>query len=248
MVVDADALTSSPHAQPEALSASLRRVGAAEDHDVSRALETAVVACVDLFGVTGSGLMIADQQNALRYVAASDGPGRILEEVQTDTGQGPGVDTFVNDEPVATDDMAQESRWPESREVIAGHGVRAVLGVPVRLGGVTVGSLNVYLDRPHAWDDSERAALNRYSEVIEATLSAALSAHAAGRLADQLQYALDQRVVIERAVGFLMARADVDPVTAFNLLRTAARDRRRKVADIAQDLLSTRALPGQGWR
>jgi hypothetical protein len=31
-------------------------------------------ACVDLFGVTGSGIMLADEQNVPHYVAASDGP------------------------------------------------------------------------------------------------------------------------------------------------------------------------------
>ncbi len=29
---------------------------------------------MDLFGVTGSGIMLADEQNVPRYVAASDGP------------------------------------------------------------------------------------------------------------------------------------------------------------------------------
>jgi hypothetical protein len=228
---------------PETLSASLRRLGPLDDHDISRALDGAVSACVDLFGVSGSGLMIADQQDALRYVVSSDGPGRVLEDVQTETGQGPCVDTFVHGRPVDTADIGADERWPASRDVIAEHGVRAILGVPVRLGGVTVGSLDVYLDRPHAWDDSERAALVRYSGVVEATLYAALSAHAAGELADQLQYALDHRVMIERGVGFVMARAGVDAVTAFNLLRTAGRRQRRKTVDVARDVLDTGALP-----
>jgi GAF domain-containing protein len=233
---------------PEVLAGSLQRVCAGERPDTDEALHRVIGACVDLFGVDGSGLMVADQQNALRYVAASDGPGRVLEDVQSETGQGPCVDTFVTNETVTTADMAEETRWPESREVIAEHGVRAVLGVPVRLGGVPVGSLDVYRARPHAWDDSERAALARYSEVVEAILGAALSAHAAGELADQLQYALDHRVVIERAVGFLMARAEVDAVTAFNIMRTMARNERRKVAEVAQELLDAAPSHGRGRR
>lgn len=228
---------------PEKLAASLRRLGHVDDQDVSAALGDTVAACVQLFGVTGAGLMIADQQNALRYAAASDGPGRVLEDVQSRTGQGPCVDTFVNGEIVTTDDLATETRWPASRHVIVEHGVRSVLGVPVRLGGVTVGSLDVYIDRPHHWDESERIALGRYGEVLETTLSATLTARHTGELAEQLQYALDYRVVIERAVGYLMAAHRVDPVTAFNLLRRAARNQRRKVADVAQHLLDTGSLP-----
>lgn len=228
---------------PEQLAASLRSLGGSDDHDISSALNAVITACVHLFGVSGAGLMIADQQNVLRYAAASDGPGRVLEDVQTRTGQGPCVDTFVTGELVATDDLATETRWPASRGTILEHGVRSVLGVPVRLGGVTVGSLDVYLDRPHRWDDSERAALSRYSAVLESTLSAALTARHASELADQLQYALDNRVIIERAIGYLMADRRVDAVTAFDQLRRVARSRRSKLAEVAQHLLEEGALP-----
>jgi GAF domain-containing protein len=237
-----------PNIDPDKLAASLRRLGSAADDDITAAIDRAVSACVDLFGVDGSGLMIADDQNTLRYVVSSDGPGRVLEEVQSETGQGPCVDTFVHGSPVHTDDMTRETRWPRSRETIVEHGVQAVLGVPVSLGGVTVGSLDVYRDHPHTWDDSERQALVRYGTVVEAALRAALAGHNATELAGQLQYALDNRVVIERAVGFVMARSGVDAVTAFDVLRSAARGRRRKVADVAREVLETGRTPPQPSR
>jgi GAF domain-containing protein len=235
-----------PNIDPQNLAASLRRLGVADGDDITGAIDRAVKACVDLFGVDGSGLMIADEQNTLRYVVSSDGPGRALEEVQSETGQGPCVDTFVHGVPVFSADITREDRWPRSRESIVEHGVRAVLGVPVQLGGVTVGSLDVYRARPHAWDDSERAALVRYSAVVEATLRVALAGHNAGELAAQLQYALDNRVLIERAVGFIMARADVDAVAGFDILRSAARNRRSKVAGVAREVLETRTVPTRG--
>ncbi len=113
----------------------------------------------------------------------------------------------------------------------------------MRLGGVPIGTLDVYCEEPHDWDDSEVAALSRFAEVITTTLGAALQAHTAGELARQLQYALDYRVVIERAVGFLMARHAADAVTAFNSLRTAARSRRTKIGMVAEHVLATGALP-----
>ena len=198
-----------PNVDPQKLAASLHRLGESSGDEIGAAIDRAVTACVDLFGVDGSGLMVADEQNNLRYVASSDGPGKVLEQVQTETGEGPCVDTFVHGRSVHTADIAVDDRWPACREVIAGQGVRSVLGVPVQLGGVTVGSLDVYRDHPHEWDDSEQEALARYAEVVEATLSAALAAHDATELARQLQYALDNRVLIERAVGFVMASADV---------------------------------------
>jgi hypothetical protein len=230
---------------PEALSASLRRLATLGEPGtgVVAALQQVTEACADLFGVSGSGIMLADEQNIPRYVAASDSPGRILEVVESDTGQGPCTEAFVNNAVVASTDVITEGRWPDLASALRPHGVRAVLGLPVRLGGVTVGTLDVFYDHPHVWQDDECQALARYRDVVESTLAAAVAAHNAGELASQLQYALDYRVIIERGVGYLMARDQVDSLTAFNRLRRAARDTQTKIGDVAQRLVSTGQLP-----
>jgi len=130
----------------------------------------------------------------------------------------------------------------------AGHGIHAVLGVPVRRGGIPIGTLDVYRDHVHEWDESERAGLSRYSDVIETTLTAAMAAHRAGAMGGQLQYALDYRVMIERAIGYLMASHQVDATAAFDLLRRTARSNRRKVAELAEHLLTHGTLPPEQRR
>lgn len=79
--------------------------------------------------------------------------------------------------------------------------------------------------------------------MLETTLRSLLAPRRSDELARQLQYALDYRVVIERAVGYLMAARRIDAVTAFDLLRRNARNRRRKVADVAGALLESGSLP-----
>ncbi|HEY5848472.1 MAG TPA: GAF and ANTAR domain-containing protein [Microlunatus sp.] len=233
------------HIDSAELSASLRRLAARQGDGggVISALQQVNQACVDLFHVSGSGIMIADEQNITRYVSASAGPGRSLEKAESGTGQGPCTEAFINNQVVASSDVTTDQRWPVLAAEMRGRGVAAVLGVPVRIGGIPVGTLDAYLVRPHEWDDSERRALARYSEVVETTLTAAVQAHTAGELAGQLQYALDYRVVIERAVGYLMAQAGLDAVTAFNRLRRVARGRRTKIGTVAEQLLSTGRLP-----
>ena len=230
---------------PEALAASLRRLATLGEPGIGvvEALRHVTEACVGLFGVTGSGIMLADEQNVPRYVAASDGPGRMLEVVESDTGQGACTEAFVNNTVVASADVTAEERWPDLASALRPHGVRAVLGLPVRLGAVTVGTLDVFYDRPHIWQDDECQALARYRDVVESTLSAAVAAENAGELAAQLQYALDYRVIIERGVGYLMARDGLDSMTAFNRLRRAARDTQSKIGDVAQRLVSSGRLP-----
>ena len=235
---------------PDALAASLRRLAALGEPGTSvvEALRHVTEACVDLFGVAGSGIMLADEQNIPRYVAASDGPGRMLEVVESETGQGPCTEAFVNNAVVPSTDVTAEERWPDLAAALRPYGVRAVLGLPVRLGGISVGTLDVYYDRPHVWMDDECQALGRYRDVIESTLAAAVAAHNAGELAAQLQYALDYRVIIERGVGYLMARDQVDSIAAFTRLRRAARDTQSKIGDVAQQLVSTGYLPAETSR
>jgi GAF domain-containing protein len=229
----------------QALTASLRRLAGQEvqDNGVVPALTELIEACVDLFGVTGSGIMLADEQNITRYVTATSGPGRALETAESETGEGPCTEAFVENHIVANTDLATATKWPALAKAIEPYNIHAVLGVPVRMGAITVGSLDVYYDRPHEWEPAERAALGRYADVIESTVTAALAAHNAGELAGQLQYALDYRVIIERGVGYLMARDRVDALAAFNRLRRAARGSRRKIGDIAEELLTTGSLP-----
>lgn len=229
-----------------ALAESLRRLAqpGGDDGSITSALQLVVQACVDLFDVDGAGVLIADEQDILAYAAASDGPGRMLEQTEAEAGEGPCTEAFVQSHVVTTRDVTSETeRWPTLAAAMSGLPVRAVLGTPVLLGGVPVGTLDVYRERPHDWDDSEVAALARYAEVIATTLGAALQAHTAGELAKQLQYALDYRVLIERAVGFLMALHSVDAVAAFNLLRSAARSRRAKIGIVAEHVLETGTLP-----
>ena len=231
---------------PDQLAASLRRLErSGDDPDVLHALTAAVTACVEIFEVAGCGLMIADEHQILRHVMSSDAPGHALEDMEAEHGEGPCTDSFVNDTVTSTTDLAEDPRWPNTAAAVAPLGVRAVLGVPIRLRGVPLGTLDVYRREPHEWDPSERRALSRFGEVLEIILTAALAAEQAGALTQQLQHALDHRVVIERAVGYLMGRDRLDAVGAFNQLRREARSQRRKVAEIAQDLLD---VPKQSAR
>ena len=84
-----------------------------------------------------------------------------------------------------------------------------------------------------------------YQDVYDHVLRAARE-H--GILADQLQYALDYRVVIERAVGYLMGAHRLDAVTAFDVLRRQARDSRRRVADVATEVLGETTGPASDQR
>jgi ANTAR domain-containing protein len=59
----------------------------------------------------------------------------------------------------------------------------------------------------------------------------------------QLEHALTARIRIEQAIGVLAERHRIRPRQAFEQLRTAARNRGRKVIDIATDVVASASNP-----
>ena len=233
------------HIDPDSLTISLAGLGSrglSSDDDVPAGLLRVVKAAAEIFQVTGVGLMLVAPDQELRYVAASDERARALELGQEAAGDGPCVAAFVNEEIVRCADLAIDPRWPVLGPQLAEKGIRAVLGVPTRLGGIAVGSLNSYVDESHEWDDGDVQAIAAYNRVIEGQLASALAAHRQNELVEQLEHALANRVQIERAIGVLIAREGLDAVAAFNRLRRAARSERRRVADVAAEVIAGRDL------
>jgi GAF domain-containing protein len=223
---------------PDTLAKSVARLEGVDPVDVGldAALELAVAETDDVFGVDGAGLMLLSE-GVLRYVVASDEPGRMLEALQEQFGEGPCVDAFLDDQPVLGDDVAADPRWPSVGPLAVGHGVRAVLGVPIDLREGPVGTLNVYAVRPHHWDQADVAAIQAYTRVIASLLRAAARAHVSGKAATQLQHALDSRSLIEQAKGVLMERRGLDQQAAFDLLRSRARSTRRRLDEVARQVV-----------
>jgi GAF domain-containing protein len=216
--------------------------------DVRHGIERVILGAASVFAGTGVGLMlIADDGLTLRYVASSDEVAHRLELAHEQSGEGPCVEAFVCDGTVKTDDLATETRWPALRAELLDQPIRAVLGLPTRLG-TPVGTLNVYCDQPREWDAGEVAALGAYNAVLEARLGGALVARAHGEIVDQLQFALDSRVVIERAIGLLMGRDGLDNLAAFQELRRNARSSRRRVLTVAEEVLAAHPLEADGPR
>lgn len=181
--IDADALER---------SLATAREGAA-GRALTDALDRVMAATRQLFDATGCGIMMVNDDSALCAVAATDRPGWLLEERQQDTGEGPCVEALTFDRIVRSADLHSDERWPGLASELRDAGVRAVLGVPIELGGLPIGSLNVYRDRPSEWEESEVLALEAYAHLVESLLQTALQARERQELAQQLQHARPSR-------------------------------------------------------
>jgi GAF domain-containing protein len=234
--------------EPDALARSIKRLEQLDPitAGLQASLDASVTIVDELFGVSGAGLMLLAEDEILRYAAASDEPGRQLELIQEQAGEGPCIDAFERNDVVYCNDASADPRYPTFSRIAPGHGIGAVLGVPIALSGGPIGTLNVYDARPHEWGDIETSAISAFTTVISALLKVAARAGLAEATAKQLQFALDHRILIEQAKGILMERDAIDAVAAFERLRAVARSNRLKLADVARSLVEGRPLERLG--
>jgi GAF domain-containing protein len=224
-----------------------KSIGALANLDPERGLAPTLQQVTDaakqLFRADGAGLMLVDAEGALRWASASDQSAQALEDEQEKLAQGPCAVAFSQRLPAAIRDLQQEPGWQEFTPVLVSEGISAALSVPVELDGGVIGTLDIYARQARDWDPSEVAALQAYAGLVASLLMAAVTAQVKGRLAGQLQAALEHRWLIEQAKGVLMGREELDAQAAFERLRRAARSSTRRLADVAKDVTAGQRLP-----
>jgi hypothetical protein len=139
-------------------------------------------------------------------------------------------------------DQAGVLRWASGSDRM-GEAVVGDLSVPVEVGGGPVGTLDVYVSAAREWDDSAAAALQAYAGLVASLLVAAVTARQTGRLADQLQAALEHRSLLEQAVEILVDREGLDAPAALEWLATAARPSGSTLVQMARAVVGGAPLP-----
>jgi GAF domain-containing protein len=229
---------------PTDLAKSIGTIGSLDpQRGLAPTLQQITDAAKQLFAADGAGLMLVDAEGQLRWASASDQRAQTLEDGQEKLAQGPCAVAFSQRLPAAIRNIHTDPDWGEFTQVLVAEGVCAALSAPVELDGGVIGTLDVYAGQPRDWDPSEVAALQAYAGLMASLLSAAVTAQVKGRLADQLQAALEHRWLIEQAKGVLMGREQLDAQTAFERLRGAARSSTRRLADVARDVTEGQKLP-----
>ena len=109
--------------------------------------------CAQLLGITGAGISMVTVTGNRGIVCATDEVSARIEDLQFTLGEGACVEAVKGGVPVMVNDLHEPGdvaveRWPAFMEGIAAAGVRAVFALPLRIGGVSVGALDLYRDLP----------------------------------------------------------------------------------------------------
>jgi transcriptional regulator with GAF, ATPase, and Fis domain len=190
---------------------------------------------VQLLDVSAAGLLLADPRGELRVVAASSEAARLLELFQLQNDEGPCLDCFRGGQPVtATDLTAEARRWPRFVVAAQASGFTAVQALPMRLREQIIGALNLFRVAPGPLDPVGMRIGQALADVATISLLQERNMRHSDTLNEQLQTALNSRVVIEQAKGKLAERLGLDMDQAFDLLRDHARRRNMRLSDLAR--------------
>jgi len=206
-----------------------------DDFDLMDFLHLLTDRCVLLLDVAAAGLLLTDQRGTLRVVAASTEQTRLLELFQLQTDQGPCVDCFRTGLPIAVADLAAATdRWPRFAAEARQAGFAAVHALPMRLRTDIIGALNLFSTRPGGLGEDTVRLGQALADVATIGLLQARAISRRDTLAEQLQTALNSRIIIEQAKGVIAERRRIDMDQSFTLLRGTARSNNRRLSDLAR--------------
>lgn len=215
----------------------------ARGHDVNELLTQLAADCARLLDVSAVGLLLADPRGALHVVAVSSERVADLEAFQAQRAQGPCHTCYLDGQPVNVPDLAAAAaRWPDFAAVAADAGVASVHAVPMRLRHSVVGALNLFGATTGALNEADLRLAQALADVATVALIQDRAASDRNLVNEQLQRALDSRVVLEQAKGVLSYSGDLDMPDAFAALRHYARDNQIALTELANAVVH-RAVP-----
>jgi len=208
------------------------------DFDVIDFLHMLTDRSVLLLPVFAAGVVLADPRGELRVAAASSAAAGLIELFQVQNDEGPCLDCCRTGQPVTAADLAgpDQARWPRFAAAATRAGFGSVHALPMRLRDQVAGALNLFSAGP--LDPADLRVGQALADVATIGLLQERNVRRSETLAEQLEAALNSRVIIEQAKGKLAERLSVDMDRAFAMLRDYARNTNQRLTQVARDFVN----------
>jgi transcriptional regulator with GAF, ATPase, and Fis domain len=210
------------------------------DFDVIDFLHMLTDRSVRLLSASAAGVLLADPRGQLRVAAASSEAAGLIELFQIQNDQGPCLDCFRTGQLVTAVGLdGLEQRWPRFAAAATQAGFGAVHALPMRLRDQVIGALNLFRAETDPLSPADLRVGQALADVATIGLLQERNVRRAETLAEQLQAALNSRVVIEQAKGRIAERMSLDMDMAFTLLREYARNNNLRLTDVARQVIAS---------
>ena len=207
-------------------------------YDLEAALSELTESVTAVLGLSGSGVTMAEEGRLHFVTAVSEASGE-LERNQEQQQAGPCRDAYDTGEVVRVSDVRVEStRWPEFSAAASRLAVAGVAGIPMRLADQIIGALNLYSPQPREWSDEDIAVAAVLADVATSYVVNASKLRQQEQLSEQLQQALESRVVIEQAKGITAQQHAVSVDQAYQRMRRHARNNNASLRLVAEAIVA----------
>ncbi len=222
-----------------------RRRILAELDDASETDVTAVElcgVCRKVTGMTGAGIMLMSGDLPLGSIGTTGAVSTLIEDLQYTLGEGPCVDAYQLGRPVLEPDLADPAvpRWMAFTGPALDAGVRAVFGFPLEIGGVRLGALDLFADRPGRLSDDQHADALVAADISAEAVLVMQAKESVGVLAPELERGFNFQYVVHQAAGMVSSQLDVSVAQALVRLRAHAFSQQRLLAEVAADVVARR--------
>jgi hypothetical protein len=215
----------------------------AKGYDVVELLEELTTDCARLLDVATAGLLLADARGVLHLVAASSEATRMLEILQLQRQDGPCLDCYRTATPVSVDDLEHAvDRWPVFVPAALSAGFASVHALPMRLRDSTLGALGLFGTEVGALNEDDLVLGQGLADVASVALLQDRAAADSAVVREQLQNALNSRVVLEQAKGVLAQLGNLEMDQAFAAMRGYARAHQLALSAVAQGIVARSLL------
>ena len=162
-----------------------------------------------------------------------------LERNQEEEQAGPCRDAYDTGEVVRVTDVRLESaRWPEFSATATRLNVAGVAGILMRLAELIIGALNLYAPQPREWSDEDMALAGVLADVATSYPVNASKLRQQEQLSEQLQQALETRILIEQAKGITLQKNAVPIDQAYDVIRSHARSNNASLRAVAEAIVA----------
>ncbi|MBW8871792.1 MAG: GAF and ANTAR domain-containing protein [Leifsonia sp.] len=209
-----------------------------DDYDVVDLLQTLVDTCNELLGTTASGVLLADDNDELDVIASTSEASRLVEVMQLSASAGPCIESFQTGRVVSVPDIIRApDEWSKFRAKALDVGFNAVDAVPMRLRDHTIGTLNLLRAETGDLPEDDLIAARAFADVATIGILHERTLAESSRVRQQLQTALDSRVLIEQAKGVVAYTRRISVEEAFTVIREYARSHQARLSVVAQAII-----------
>lgn len=188
-----------------------------------------------------AGISLIKSAGRLQTVAPTHPVVEAADQLQYELREGPCHDSAWQGQTMVSQDLAVERRWPLWAPKAVALGLGSALGAELvnKAGDRRLGSVNLYWTAPRVFTSDEVSFAHLITRHAALALGASLTV-------EGLNIALDGRKRIGQAQGILMERHGLSEDQAFAVLKRYSQDNNTKLRDLAEQLVTTRQLPGGG--